>query len=306
MKAFLAVFMLLLPVAVFADEPVVDDTLSLGFSAGLFSDVNEADAIASIKVWADTILVRRGIGLASAPSIYSNIATMKEDLLAGRVDVVSLLTEEFFLLEKDVELEHLHYTLLNGRISEEYLLLVRKREGIKSLNGLQGKTLAVVEGARLALSRMWLETLLMESGEPGLEPFFAAVAGHAKTSRAVLGVFFGKTDACLATRAGFETMVELNPQIGKQLAVLETSPEFIPGLVCIRKDWDERLKNEVIAGLHELGESVRGRQILTVFKADELVEGPVEELSTTREWIARHTLLKSSLDSALKTAEVSQ
>lgn len=271
-------------------------TFSAGFTANLFSDVNKADAVASIKVWVDTILTQRGIGLASAPAVYSNASEMKANLLAGEADFVSMVSTEFFEVEQEVELKHFHYTSLNGKITEQYLLLVRRDGPVEGLSDLQGKSLSFVEGARLDLSMIWLETLLLEDERANLDRFFGNRISHEKTSRTVLSVFFGKVDACLVTRGGYETMVELNPQIGKRLKPLQTSPDFIPALLAIRKGFDEHLTNEIVAGLHALDTSVRGKQILTVFRADKLVEGSIKDLALTRQWVEKHALLVGEHD----------
>ncbi|MEN8254144.1 MAG: PhnD/SsuA/transferrin family substrate-binding protein [Verrucomicrobiota bacterium] len=299
---------ILLSVAALCLSPVLADTgratLSVGFSPHLFSDVNEADAVASIKVWGDTILVRRGIDLTSVPVIYSSSATMREALEEGSVDLVGMIPQELFGMEDDIGLDHFHFTSLNGRTTEEYILLVHTDSGIKDLAGLQGKRLGYVDNARMGVSRVWLETLLLEQGFSDFQEHFREVEGHAKSSKAVLGLFFGKTDACLVMRTGFETMVELNPQIGRSLHVLQTSPGFIPGLVCFRADCDPDLKREVVAGLKGLDQDVRGQQLLMVFQSDKLTEGPIEKLDTTREWFDRHALLKQN--SAGRKAETAE
>jgi phosphonate transport system substrate-binding protein len=300
--ALLIIGMTGFPLAGTAGEAQQRATFNIGFSPNLFTDVKKADALASMKVWTGTLLTRRNINLISVPVIYTDTDALKTALVAGKVDFVAMLTEEFFALEADIALDHFFYTSLHGSITEEYLLLVRRDHGVESLAALQGKRLALVTGARLGLASVWAETRLMQQGFSGLNDFFVSVDAQPKTSRAVLKVFFGKTDACLVSRAGFETMVELNPQIGKTLTVLEMSPAFIPALMCIRGSFDSALKEELVAGVLELDTDPRGQQMLTVFKADDLVQGGIEELASAREWIDTHTLLRSRLEQA-KTQE---
>ncbi len=269
--------------------------LAVGFSSQLFSDVNESDAMASIRVWADTILQRRGIDKSSAPVIFPDENSIRQDLQNETVDLFCLIPQELFLLENENKLEHLHFTSVNGRICEEYLLLVRSDSGISGISDLKGKRLALSDNIRMRLAPLWLETVLLETHGLDLQGFFAKVRTETKSSHSVLTTFFGKSDACLVNRQGFEVMVDLNPQLGKQLRILQVSPPFIPAVLCIRKGYDPALKKEVLAGIRELNSDISGQQILTVFGADRLVVGTLDDLKITRTWYDRNRSLKMNL-----------
>ena len=63
----------------------------------------------------------------------------------------------------------------------------------------------------------------------------------------------------------FETMVELNPQLGERLTVIARSPAFSNGIICIRRGFYDRMGaqiEEVIAMMHE---DPAGRQMLALF-----------------------------------------
>lgn len=268
-------------------------TLTVGFSSALFADVNQADATASLQVWADTILARRGIDRSSVPVIFYNQADIQKKLQNGSVDLVGLLPQEFFQIENGVQLEHIHFTSLNGRIAEEYILLVRRGAGIKTLTDLQNRDLMVADNVRTRIGTLWLETLLLETCQTDLRGFFRNVRSDTKASRAVLSTFFGKSDACLVTRGGFRVMAELNPQLGSQLQALQVSPALIPAMLCLRRGYDPELQSEVLAGIRELDRDPSGQQILTVFRADRLVPGTPAELDATRALYNRYMTLKT-------------
>ena len=59
------------------------------------------------------------------------------------------------------------------------------------------------------------------------------------------------TDACVVARTGFETMCEINPQIGKQLKVIASSPEVVPAVFCFRADYSPPFKEDLLAGLRD-------------------------------------------------------
>lgn len=75
--------------------------------------------------------------------------------------------------------------------------------------------------------------------------------------------------------SSFETMVELNPQLGRDLKVIARPAPFSNGLLCIRRGFYELVGpqlEEVTGSMHE---KVTGEQLLTLFHADRLV--PFEE-----------------------------
>jgi phosphonate transport system substrate-binding protein len=294
----LSAMLLFLPTA-YSDR----ETFSVSFSSELFSDVNEADALASIRVWADTILNRRGLVQTTTPTIFTDQARIRQNLQEGSVDLVGLMPPEFFQLEDTVALDHLHFTSINGSITEEFLLLVRRDSGIETMADLQHKKIALVDSVRMQMSTLWLETLLLEKYQMNLQEFFGSVRADNKSSRAVLSTFFRQTEACLVSQNSFKMMVELNPQLGKQLHTLEISPAFIPALLCFRSNYDPELKKEVLAGMHALENNISGQQILMVFGAERLVAGSLDDLLTTRRWYERHLAqTKKALSGSLPAA----
>ena len=62
---------------------------------------------------------------------------------------------------------------------------------------------------------VWLSTILEEGHCGSSDQFFGSVTTDTKVSRVVLPVFLGQADACLTSKAGFDTMCELNPQVAK-------------------------------------------------------------------------------------------
>ena len=281
--------------------------INVGFSPYLFSNVNKTDASASIKVWTETLLEERDLRIENQPVFYESTEDMKKALQKNEVDMVSLLTTEFFALRHQVPLDTLQFVVIGGKITEEYLLLVPQDGGVESLTDLQGKTLVLVNGPRMGMGDLWLETRLMENGFSGIDDFFSSCEIEPKSSRSVMSVFFGKLDACLVNRSGYETMVEMNPQIGRALKIVETSPEFIPALICLRASYDPASKKQVADSFLNLHKEARGRQVLTVFKSDRLIAGTDADLATTFDWVEKHALLRKKLSLlAVQTAGVAE
>ena len=134
---------------------------------------------------------------------------------------------------------------------------------MKRLGDLRGRTVALYNSDKMSLAMPWMDVVLLREGMIGASNgFFGKVMRDRKLSTAVLGVFFGQRDACIVTLSGFRGMVELNPQVGRQLRVIETSPPFIPTVFCFRREFQSPQNERVFDAILRLHESVAGRQIL--------------------------------------------
>jgi phosphonate transport system substrate-binding protein len=126
----------------------------------------------------------------------------------------------------------------------------------------------------------WLATLLDDEHLGPAEEFLGAMTADTKVSRVVLPVFFGQTDACLTYRRGFETMCELNPQVGKELTPIAASPPIVACFYVFRKNYHNPSREKFIKLHTTLLSSPAGRQIATLFQFDELTVRDASCLAT--------------------------
>ncbi len=92
----------------------------------------------------------------------------------------------------------------------------------------------------------------------------------------------------MISRRGLETITELNPQIGQQLKVLESSEKMVPATFAFRHDYSPPFKEALLGGLRKLHETAEGRQVLLVFQCDELTERSQPVLSSALELISSY------------------
>ena len=101
---------------------------------------------------------------------------------------------------------------------------------------------------------------------PEAPGFFSSIVDKRKSSQAVLSVFFRQTDACIATSEAFDIMVALNPQVGRRLKVIASSPEIVCTVSFFRKGYCEKTKAVIRNGAANLENTVEGQQLLILFK----------------------------------------
>ena len=120
------------------------------------------------------------------------------------------------------------------------------------------------------------------------------VTKHEKLSRGVvLPVFFRQADACVVARRGFDAMVELNPQLDKQLRVIATSPKFVPATMVYHKDCPAERKTMLSNLLRDLHVSEAGRQAQMLFNFREFVVIDASLLQPSLDLLAKAARLKA-------------
>ncbi|HTP65810.1 MAG TPA: PhnD/SsuA/transferrin family substrate-binding protein [Geobacteraceae bacterium] len=118
--------------------------------------------------------------------------------------------------------------------------------------------------------------------------FFGDLREFPRASQIIMPVFFGQADACLASSNSFETMADLNPQIGLRLRVLEKSPGFTTGIIAVRKNGRTPRREEMIRALAEMDGDPKGKQLLTLFRVNRLVPFHAEHLTSVEKMLRAH------------------
>ena len=79
-------------------------------------------------------------------------------------------------------------------------------------------------------------------------------------------------------------MSELNPQVGSNLVILAVSEPYVATITCLSKSgWNSaRARQDVIDAIAELHLEPNGRQVLTMFKLEQVVPFKEEYLDSAR------------------------
>jgi ABC-type phosphate/phosphonate transport system substrate-binding protein len=244
--------------------------LNVGFPKYMLFDVDIKDAQVAMELWANELSKINKLPLKTKSIIVHDLPSLVKALNEKQIDVIGLPSVDYLKIKDEVSLEPALGTVLGGKHGEEYVLITRIDKAPKSLKELKNNKLVFQRDRFVGnVPLMWLDTLLIKQGLPVSEHFFADIKTVNKVSQAVLPVFFNQMDACIVTRRGFETMVELNPQLGEQLRVLSTSPVLVLGVVVFRKDFNEEYKKRIIKTALNFKNIPSGKQILTLFKVDD-------------------------------------
>ncbi len=226
--------------------------------------------------------------------IYNHMDQMAKDFLAHKLDVVALTSLNYIkFINRTGKIPELGPAgIINGKITVKYLLTVRREPEINSISGLKGKTIALQKTGDI--ERLFLNILLMRNGYREMDFFFSDILEKAKPSRAVLDVFFGRTDACVVPEHVYSTLVEMNPQIGRQTIVLAESPELIPTITFFSEKYDPRLRTIIEDMVPKMKLTEKGRQMLMMYKVDDLTQPRAKDILELEALLFEYDLLKKN------------
>jgi phosphonate transport system substrate-binding protein len=240
--------------------------LRMAVSEKVVCGVNLSDARAAMAVWIQELLKTTDLKMALAPD--QNWVMPSDQLLAairgGTLDMFCITAAEYRQVTPYVDTSQIVTDDYGG---EELLLVVRDGSGIVNLAGLRGRSLTLLESPSTSLAEPWLAVSLWREGLESPEKLLSHMTTNTKLSQVVLPLFFGQADACVVTRRGLDTMIELNPQVSQKLKVLLASPKMESAFFAWRKDYPASLKKPIFDRLVELKSSPTTYQMLTLFQS---------------------------------------
>lgn len=258
--------------------PVEPEVLRLGFSYAMFSGINENDARASIKTFATTIARERNIPADLEPRLYEGADAADAALRRREVNALGLTTIEYWLIRRQLDFGPSLMAVRDDDPAEHYVVLAHRAGPIATLADLRQQRLAIATGPRMSLASLWLDLELAHHHQPPAAELLERITEFPKPSKAVLAIFFRQIEACLVTRAVFETMVELNPQVAREVRIVAESPAFVPALFAISADFSPPFLAKLVREFTALHTSVAGEQVLTIFQTDHVAFRPESEL----------------------------
>ena len=260
-------------------------TLRIGFYDSTSYAMKSADFRLGMQIWIKELTREKNI--MTEVRYYSNPKKLADDFSQGTINM-AVATPLIFVRYFDPAL------MLPGIVgyksskekSSNLLLLVRKEDRKKPLGRLLSGSIAISQLADGG--RLYLKKLALEQGNADTLHFLET-RGQAQ---AIFKLFFKKADLCVVTEAAFETACELNPQLGKKLAVYKKENLYIGNFTFLRKGMDRRIREIIVKKSAEILDSARGRQVMIMFGSDTLGPCNLADLETTRSLYRDYLLLR--------------
>lgn len=257
-----------------------DGELGIAFSRQEFGPADLNDVIAATQVWITQFMADIGRSEVASTYVFEDVDEAVRGVEQGRIDLLVIPPTQFLEARNRVELEPLMVSFVGGKQGHAFGLIARKGT---TLQDLCGQDLLVHPTGAESLPILWLRSLLLDHDLPDPEACFGQIRQVDRVGSAVLPVFFGKIGACVVSLGSFETMRELNPQLGRELEVLELSAPIVSNIFCVPPSINEEFGDAMDTGLRSLGETPEGRQLLTLFGMPEMVHYRDEYLDLVKE-----------------------
>jgi len=249
------------------------EVLHFGYDTEQFVRYNKKDTILAISIWLDEIAAGTGYDIDAIS--YDDVREMVRDLKAKKLDFVTTSALNFVrFFDKDDLADG-----FSGSDSEsgvhDLMLIVKAEASTGSWQWLSEAKVYGLEGSEI--SKLYFRQCLWEN----------AVEDHVRWietknyQQALLKLFFRQGDAAIVTKKAFSLAVEMNPQMKRRLRVFDVSPLSDATPSFFRKGVDQKMVHAITKAAIALPKSVRGEQLLEVFRADSIIKVPVSDLELT-------------------------
>lgn len=237
----------------------------LAISESVIGDVNLNDARAAMHIWIKRMTEDLNLTVEFNPKVFDTTEEIVRRVRHAEVDSVALNILEYRQVAADLDASQIVAPAGPAGLVQ-YLILAKQQSGFRQLADLKGRRLCMLKGPRMCAAASWLNAVLDEAHLSPSEQFFSSIALDTKPARVVLPVFFGQADVCLTSSRGFETMCELNPQVGKDLVVIARSADLMASFYIFRKNYQGPGREKLIRALSSLRATAAGQQLATLFQ----------------------------------------
>lgn len=292
MKLFFILFAFLwIPVGIVAQtsEDRAPQIFHVGLSSNAFDNFNLNDALAALRVWTDTVIREQNLKEKAEVNFFNSYEALSHAYKNDLIDAVSISVEDCMRLGLTPEFVYLPSR--EDGFHVRYAIIVHRNSNIQDLGILRDKKLGISEGQQMLLARLWLKSVMAEH-VPGIDSSsYPNLTSVDSPSKAILQVFFRQADAAIVTNATFELACELNPQLRKDILVLDSSTPFVSSFFIFRPSWQSPSRERLESAIMALHTTPGGRQVLNVFGSSRLEKHPGSVLDSTREFLIKNQKL---------------
>jgi phosphonate transport system substrate-binding protein len=273
-----------------------NEAWGVAFQRTMFLNSDYNDAKAAIIVYVQKLQDQLLKGFSMKPVYFEDTEDLLNNYSKENLGVITLSSVDFLTYKTRLSL----YPILvnSGKIDplETYLILTRNNENINGIEALADKKIGMQPKGNDPIPVMWLDVLLESVKRVKTNKLFTKIVTDKTESQLILSLFFGQLDACLVTKTAFETMVEINPQIGRQLKILNSSPGYIRAVSSFTiKFKNSKYSPDLLTHLTRLDNYASGRQLFALTKTAKIIPYKDEYLDNVRALISSYNKLKNHL-----------
>lgn len=243
-----------------AEQPLVN----MGFYLPAIREASMADLKISLGVWVDEIAKPYGVRINA--TTYDDMAAMRRALEREDLNFINAPGMELAEIFKPEDIRQ-GYARRHFGIDEGLVLVVANTSGLSRFADLSGKRLSYLSSDRL--TEYFMETQCLKTAGRNCRDFLS-MKEEKRDIQSVYNVFFGRADAALVNLSTLRTAEELNPQVRQRLKVILEWKAKAVYFGMMTRHTDERFRGQILRSAAGAMKTVRGRQLLELFRTDYL------------------------------------
>lgn len=227
---------------------------------GLEPEHNIFDQVERYRVLTDYIA--REFGVRIRLTITSRYGEVLQRFKTRRLDgaFLSSFTADLAINEFGLEPVVRLVSIDGGSFAHAYIF-ARRDSGIKTAADMKGRSFVFVDPSTTE-GYLFPLAFLKRHGVDDKDSFLGRYYFSGSHVSAVSAVLDGRAEIGSAKSTAYNRLVAADPSIGSELYIIDQSPALPGTTLCIKKDLAAGLKEKLVAGLMQMMETERGREVL--------------------------------------------
>lgn len=160
---------------------------------------------------------------------------------------------------------------LDGTSTVKSYIIVRKDSGIQNTKDMKGKRIVFVDKATVT-GYIYGLAFLRQNGINDLDRYFREYYFTGSHDSAILSVLDNRADIGVVKSKVYKKMIEKDPVIKNELAIIAESGAFPDTTLCLRKDLPAETKSMINKILLNMEKDAEGREVLRKLEANKFID----------------------------------
>ena len=175
----------------------------------------------------------------------------------------------------------------NDRKARTILIVAKLDTGYKSFKDVRNKD--ITYGQSNDLIELYLNTLAIKDGNRLAKDFFKTINYKLNGAESLISLYFGNTDVAAVYDDEYALAIELNPQLKKDLVILEESPHVINAVVGLRKDGIKPKTRDIFRNVAlNMHKHKKGKKMLSMYGANKFETISYEDLQSVKKLLTTY------------------
>lgn len=270
--------LMLIILPLFSHGIYAEEKINIAYLKEGLADLNKSEKMIALQMWGEEVARLNKVSAEVFP--IDSMDVLLRDVQLKKIHFALMNTGKFIMNYQKLQpylSTDIYAVQRTTDLYEDYVIVVKKNTTLKRLTDLKRKRFSII-GNHL-LQQKYLEYLLQSLYGQKPAEFFKQIRHPPTETQSVLDVFFGVSDGCTVPRHIFMASATLNPSIFEQLTIIHNSgPVFIPAVLVAFNYGTENMRKTFGKHLLESQFTVRGQQILDLFKINRIVQIDSEQL----------------------------